>query len=84
MESFFDESRRHFFVKKVAHTIHENRAWLPPFAWLIEPVWMRLHGREFTVTPKAIRYPLGVAMFAARRQFCAARDRVPRHISPLD
>lgn len=76
-------------MKEVAHGIYKDHSgFTPPQRLLyalrpqckIEPCFERMAERS----AKALRKPLGVAIVAACTDLSAARDGVPRCVSPLD
>jgi hypothetical protein len=80
---------RNEIVEEIAHGIHKNHLGLTPAQGFGE-----LFGDEARVealfvgmtlhTSEPFGKSLGVAMFAARADFCAASDGIPGRVGPLD
>ena len=88
IENLIDEIRRYAFVEQVAHRIDENHPMLFPVQRLLQPFRaQRKIETGFERMPRHATKPLcealGVAIIAARADFRAARDRVPRRVRPL-
>jgi hypothetical protein len=80
---------RHIGVKKIAHRVNEDHAWRLPSAGLIqflgnEPKIKSLFIGVTRDTPETFSKRLGVAVLAAWTDFCAAANRIPSCIGPLD
>src|SRR5882757_8107705 len=82
-------ARCDFLMKKIAHRVHENHPGSLPSERLEEPFGPQRQVKACSErmtgdTSKAFREPLGVAIVTTGADLCAAGDRVPGRICPLD
>jgi hypothetical protein len=76
-------------MEEVAHAVHENPSWLLPSQRQVKLIGMERYVETMHVAAiahglKALREPLRITEFTARRDLRAARDRIPRRIGPLN
>src|SRR3989304_3763612 len=71
-------------MKQIAHGVDEPPPRLFPGQRIFQPLRVHLQVGEFALTPKAIGYPLSVAILTALAHLRAAGDRVPDFICPFD
>lgn len=98
-EEPIDELEGHVRVEQVAHRVDKHPTRLAPSQRIIKPILVAPdHAVEVPVARlvqhsearvlrqplEAPRHPHRVAVIAAGRDTCAARNRVPRRVRPLD
>src|ERR1051326_7824639 len=89
VENARDKFLGHLLVEEVAHRIYEDHARLAPMKWLLEArrakceIKAVLERMAFGAA-EALTEALGIAVIASGADLGAARDRIPRRVSPFD
>jgi hypothetical protein len=89
IENLSNELYGHRLVEEIAHTVDEDHSWLFPAKGQLNLIGMKRDTESIAISwithcMEAGSKPLGVAMLAARTDFRATGNGVPRSISPLD